>query len=184
MINHIAGYGADKTKSSTISNDFTDYMENASNTQKTDGTLILHYFDNEEGDTAISACGALDGSSVTVYQAKDFDPEHPIYKVKIWDASGNVTERMVDIAQVNPEQCDAVDMYAYSCYLSVSGECPDAIHKFMGAKANYFDSNNDGNLFDKADWLEVVKEIMQMQYDVGNLKGYLEYKEFLSFLIQ
>ena len=48
------------------------------------------------------------------FSSKDFDPAHPVYKVKVWDADGNVTERMVDISKVDPGNCDTVDMYAYA----------------------------------------------------------------------
>lgn len=32
------------------------------------------------------------------------------------------------------------------------------------------------------DWISVLKDAMQTQYDAGNLKGYLDYKQFWDFL--
>ena len=130
------------------------------------------------------AC-VTENTSMTVYQPNDFDPAHPVYKVKVWDANGNVTERMVDISEVDPSNCDTIDMYAYSAYLSKSGKYPDALTKFMMAHAHHKDMSEgygSGNLFDKVDWLGVIKRVMKMQYDAGNLSGYLEYKKFLEFL--
>lgn len=32
--------------------------------------------------------------------------------------------------------------------------------------------------------MDIVKEMMQMQYHAGNLKGYLDYKQFWDFMEQ
>jgi hypothetical protein len=64
----------------------------------------------------------------------------------------------------------------------VNGKCPDAQAAFMGAKSNYNSSNGSGSLFDKENWQDIVKDIMQMQYRAGNLEGYLHYKWFWDFL--
>lgn len=52
----------------------------------------------------------------------------------------------------------------------------------MRADGYYRSSNSEADFFDKANWLNVIKDIMQMQYDAGNLEGYLDYKKFLDFL--
>lgn len=148
--------------------------------------VVLHGEESEEDGKVVSAWACVtENTSMTVYQPKDFDPENPVYKVKVWDADGNVTERMVDISKVNPGNCDTIDMYAYSAYLSKSGKCPDALMKFMSAHAHHKDECGNytaANLFDKENWMEIVKRIMQMQYNAGNLKGYMDYKKFLSVL--
>lgn len=36
----------------------------------------------------------------------------------------------------------------------------------------------------KENWMDIVKEMMQMQYHAGNLKGYLDYKQFWDFMEQ
>jgi hypothetical protein len=122
---------------------------------------------------------------MTAYKPKDFDESNPVYKVRIWDEAGNVTERTVDISQVDPTSCDEIDMFAYSSYLTDSGKCSNAQSAFMGARADYNSSNDyySGSP-DKTNWLDVVKQIMQMQYDAGNLEGYLDYKKFLDYLEQ
>lgn len=63
-----------------------------------------------------------------------------------------------------------------------SGKCPGAQSAFIGAKSYDNTSNNSSSLFDKRNWMDIVKEVMQMQYDAGNLKGYLDYKQFWDFL--
>lgn len=37
---------------------------------------------------------------------------------------------------------------------------------------------------EKVNWVEIVRRIMQLQYDVGNLAGYAMYKKFLDLLEQ
>lgn len=93
--------------------------------QSAHGTGITLYISNPEDGEAIGSMGDHD-SSVTVYKPKEFDSANPIYKVKIWDAAGNMTERMVDISKIDPENCDEIDMFAYSSHLTNSGKCPNA----------------------------------------------------------
>ncbi|MDE5910108.1 MAG: hypothetical protein K2H52_15400 [Lachnospiraceae bacterium] len=174
----VGRYETRRRMNRTEGNNFTGKMNNTRNTQGTGFTL---HISNPEDGEAIGAMADHD-SSVTVYKPKDFDPANPIYKVKIWDANGNVTERVVDVSKVDHGNCDEIDMFAYSSHLTDSGKCPSAQSAFMGAKSYYNASNNDNSLFDKKNWMGIVKEVMQMQYDAGNLKGYLDYKQFWEFL--
>ncbi len=150
--------------------------------------VVLHGTDTEEGDEAVTAwANVVTGTSMTVYRPQGFDPANPVYKVKMWDESGKETEYMVDISKVDPSNCNVAEMYAYSAHLSSTGEYPGALERFIMAQAHQRDSvanYSAANLFDKTNWLKVIKEVMQMQYNAGNLQGYLEYKGFLSFLIE
>lgn len=178
------GYEMRKTEKSTVSKNFAGQMDKTTGVQNLNQPITLHWFDTQEGDEPVGASGLADGGSTTVYKPADFDPANPVYKVKIWDAAGNVTERMVDISKVNAGNCDEIDMFAYSCYLTVSGECPNAQSAFMGADGYYRSLNSEADFLDKANWLDIIKEVMQMQYDAGNIEGYLEYKVFFDFLEQ
>ena len=88
-------------------------------------------------------------------------------------------------ADFDPENCDSIDMYAYACHLTDSGEFPDAQSTFIRASAN---PHGPGTVydspFDRSNWVDIVKGAMQMQYDAGNLAGYLDYKKFWDFLTQ
>lgn len=177
------GYETHKTENSKSGEE----VANMSWTVKSENhNVVLHGEESEEDGTVVTAWACVtENTSMTVYQPKDFDPENPVYKVKVWDSKGNVTERMVDISKVDPGNCDTIDMYAYSAYLSKTGKCPDALTKFMSAHAHHKDMGGHygaDNLFDKVDWLEIIKKVMQMQYDAGNLQGYLGYKRFLNVL--
>lgn len=177
------GYGAQKTEN----NKPQEEMANMSWTVKAENhDIVLHGEESAEDGTVVSAWACVTGNtSMTVYQPHDFDPAHPVYRVKVWDSHGNVTERMVDISEVDPANCDTIDMYAYATWLSKSGKCPDALQNFMFAHAHHKDqggNHGNGSLFDKEDWMEIVREVMEMQYRAGNLKGYIDYKRFLGVL--
>ncbi len=178
-----AGYETRRAQRNTLGRNYTDQMCGmVQTTQMSSGTFELHISNDKDGKAIGSVCGA--DYSLTVYQPKEFDPANPVYKVKVWDKSGNVTERMVDVSKVDTKSSDYIDMFAYSSHLSASGECPSAQSAFIKAGANQHGADNKthDDLFGMADWISVLKDAMQTQYDAGNLKGYLGYKQFWDFL--
>lgn len=182
--NYPVGYETRRTQKTVSDKNFAGQMSNTASVQNSNQPITLHWFDTKEGEAPIGACGLADGGSATVYKPADFDPTNSVYKVKIWDEAGNMTERMVDISKVDPKNCDEIDMFAYSSHLTASGKCTSAQRAFMGAKSNHDSLNNGVSLFDKENWMDIVKEIMHMQYHAGNLKGYLDYKQFWDFMEQ
>lgn len=38
------------------------------------------------------------------------------------------------------------------------------------------------NFSEKTDWIKIVEDIMQSEYRYGDLKGYMEWKQFLGLL--
>lgn len=179
----VTGYGRKETEKNAVEEAFSGRMDQVRKSQSSGGNFVLHYFDNEEGDRSVSACCGED-YSVTVYEPKGFDPADPVYKVKIWDKDGNVTERMVNVSEVDPKNSDFIDMYAYAAHVSESGQCPDALSSFMGSDTAVYGTRQRTyqDLTNKVNWVDAVKEMMQMQYDAGNLQGYLGYKRFFDFL--
>lgn len=148
------------------------------------GTFELHISNDEDGESIGAACGA--DYSLTIYKPKDFDPSNPVYKAKIWDKDGNVTERMVDISEVDPGNSDYIDMFAYTSHLSAAGECPSAQSSFIRAAGalHGMDSTGYKDLFAKTDWVHALADAMQTQYQAGNIEGYLDYKPFWDFLTE
>lgn len=173
-------YTPGRTKKNTTSTSFDQQI----NQKKAGGTLTLHWFDTPEGDKPLGAIGRGEGGSMTVYKPKDFDPENPVYKVKTWDADGNVTERMVDLKNVDVKNSDREEMFAYSCYLTDSGQYPEAQDTFC--RIPNPNGQPDGGVLDsfkteKYNWLELARSFMQMQYNGGNIQGYLDFKKFVDF---
>lgn len=157
-------------------------LETVQRSEMSGGAFELHISNEQDGEAISAACGS--DYSVTVYKPKDFDPANPVYKAKIWDKDGNVTERMVDVSKVDPQNSDYIDMFAYSSHLSASGECPSAQSSFMSSATNQHgpDERNFKDLFQKNDWVSALADAMQTQYQAGNIEGYLDYKPFWDFL--
>ena len=106
--------------------------------------------------------------------------------MKIWDKSGNVTERMVDVSKIDPKNCDTVEMYAYTADLKESGKgsFEDTVLKAVVAKSVKDAESRSGtwSFSEKFDWTKIVSDLMQSSYHYGDLKGYMEWKKFLGFL--
>ena len=177
------GYETRKTERNVAGGDFAKQAAEAAQ-----ATATLHGADEGSGDiTIFSGAELVSGSSYSVYKTPDFDPENPVYKVKIWDKSGNVTERMVDVSKVDPKNCDTAEMYAYTANLKESGKgsFEDTVLKAAVAKAvKNAEQRSSGswNFSEKTDWVKIVNDIMQSEYRYGDLKGYMEWKKFLGFL--
>lgn len=178
-----AGYETRRTERNTAGRNFAKQAAEA-----VQATAALHGADEGSGDITISSwADVVSGSSISVYKTQDFDASNPVYKVKTWDKSGNVTEQMVDVSRVDPENCDTTEMYAYTAYLKESGKgsFEDTVLKAAVAKAvkNAEQRNADSwNFSEKTDWVKIVNDIMQSEYRYGDLKGYMEWKKFLGFL--
>ena len=178
-----AGYETRKTERNVAGGNFAKQAAEAAQAAAT-----LHEAEEGSGDiTVFSGAEIVSGSSYSVYKTQDFDPENPVYKVKTWDKSGNVTERMVDVSEVDPKNCDAAEMYAYTADLKESGKgsFEDTVLKAAVAKAvknAEQRSSASWSFSEKTDWVEIVKGIMQSEYNYGDLKGYMEWKKFLGFL--
>lgn len=182
-----SGYEARKTEKNMTGGNFTKQMTEAAQAAG-QATAVLHGADEGSGDIAVSAwADVVSGSSISVYKTPDFDPENPVYKVKTWDKSGNVTEQMVDVSKVDPKNCDTAEMYAYTANLKESGNgsFEDTVLKAAVAKAvKNAEQRNSGswNFSEKTDWVKIVNDIMQSEYRYGDLKGYMEWKKFLGLL--
>ena len=179
----VAGYETRRTEKNVAGGDFAKQAAEAAQ-----ATSTLHGAEEGSGDiTIFSGAEIASGSSYSVYKTPDFDPANPVYKVKIWDNSGNVTERMVDVSKVNPKNCDTVEMYAYTADLKESGKgsFEDTVLKAAVAKAVKNAEQRGSaswNFSEKTDWVKIVNDIMQSEYSYGDLKGYMEWKKFLGFL--
>ena len=65
---------------------------------------------------------SANGSTGEVYKAQDYTLEHPVYRIKSWDATGNLTEHVIDVSQVDPKNCNTYEMYAYAANLKETGK--------------------------------------------------------------
>lgn len=170
-----------------------DFYQAISGAFETGKTYTLYGKQNCEGEEFCvgSWVDTQSNTSFEFYRTQDFDAENPVYKVKAWDAEGNVTERMIDVSKVDTKNCDAVEMYAYSFHLKENGASfEDSVLK--AAVANAVNRANERQkqsfsagsyLTEKVNWVDIVKDIMSSRQKTGDWKGYLAFKKFLSFLL-
>lgn len=173
--------------SSNDSASFGGLVKEVAQTAGVEEVQTLHGDDEENGDIAVySNIDFANGKSITVYKPKDFDSDNPLYKVKMWDASGNVTEEMVDVSKVNPKNCNAIEMYAYCANLKENGQgnFVDTVLKAAVAKdaKNAENKSVSWNFAEKMDWVEIANEIMESSYRYGDIKGYMGWKKFVDLL--
>lgn len=176
-----------KTSENTTQPSFADSVRQSEQAAGASQPLVLHgKNDADEGETIVgSSVNALTGASMAVYKPQDFDAANPVYHVKTWDADGNMTERMVDISKINLRNCDEIDMSAYTWHLSNSGQCPNAFLKFAAVRGHNQTAQQKyhaDSALEKVDWVEIIRDFMQMQYDAHNMKGYLDCKKLLGFM--
>ena len=144
----------------------------------------------EAGKTTAILHGAEEGSGdITIFSGAELasGSSYSVYKVKIWDKSGNVTERMVDVSKVDPKNCNTAEMYAYTADLKESGKgsFEDTVLKAAVAKAVKNAEQKSAGSWDfseKTDWVKIARDIMQSAYRYGDLKGYAQWRKFLGFL--
>ena len=186
--NYSAAYDAEKERKVGANGDFGAKIAEAERTKGTEATAAAHGSDEESGDVAVFRSLYTDnGSKYTVYKTQDFDPENPVYKIKMWDREGNVTERMIDASKIDPKNCDTLEMQVYAAHLKETGrgDFKETVLKAAIARAASNLEQKSSASWDYSrniNWVETVKDIMQSVYSYGDFKGYMEWKKFLSFL--
>ena len=157
-------------------------MGNVGNTQTSN--ITLHYT-GENGDKALTAVGFSNGTSASVYKADNYNDADPEYIVRHWDKSGDYTDTNVRINDVDPENASYLEMLAYAKYSDLQGYTSDAFGNFMSAAGgvNGDITYGEDSVGIKKNFMNMVKEFMQMQYDANNLAGYLSFKKFYDYMV-
>ena len=124
-----------------------------SNVSSTSSNITLHMSGTEDSGNALTAVGFPDGSSASVYKSDAYDSANLEYRVRYWDKEGNYT-----------------DTNAFGDFMNAAG----------GVNGNItYDSDS---INEKKDYMSMIKEFMQLQYDTNNLSGYLSYKELYDYI--
>ena len=155
-----------------------------SSTSSASSNITLHMSDRGNSGNALTAMGFPDGTSASVFQADDYNPADPEYRVRYWDKEGNYTDTMVKVNDIDPQNASYLEMLAYTSYSDVEGLTKNAFGDFMNAArgVNGNISYDADNIKEKKDYMSMVKELMQLQYDSNNLPGYLSYKELYDYM--
>ena len=181
------GHETKIAEQNAIVGNFARQAAEAAQAAGTAPVVTLHGAEEGTGDIAIfSGAEIVSGTSFSVYRTQDFEAENPVYKVKMWDESGNLTEHMVDLSKIDPKNCNTIEMYAYTAHLKESGKgsFEDTVLKAAVAKSVQDAESNSGtwSFSEKVDWVKVVNDIMEFSYQYGDMKGYMEWKKFLCLL--
>lgn len=155
-----------------------------SNVSSTSSNITLHMSGTEDSGNALTAVGFPDGSSASVYKSDAYDSANLEYRVRYWDKEGNYTDTNVQINDVDPRNASYLEMLAYTTYSDVEGFTKNAFGDFMNAAGGVngnitYDSDS---INEKKDYMSMIKEFMQLQYDSNNLSGYLSYKELYDYI--
>ena len=142
--------------------------------------IVLHgKNDADAGEESVGSWASIQtGVSTSVYKPTDFSEENPYYHIKIWKPDGTMEERQVDVINFNPKSADSFDHYAYTCYL----EKEEGVPLLTFALENGEKAEND--LYQKHDWLQVYRDRMQQQFDVGYYEGYMRFKKMYERLME
>ena len=155
-----------------------------SSTSSASSNITLHMSDGGNSGNALTAMGFPDGTSASVFQADDYNPADPEYRVRYWDKEGNYTDTMVKVKDIDPQNASYLEMLAYTTYGDVEGLTKNAFGNFMSAAGgvNGDLSYNADSINGKKDYMSTIREYMQLQYESNNLSGYLSYKELYDYM--
>lgn len=137
--------------------------------------------EGEEGDSLVGAWATRDGASVSVFRPDGFDPAHPVFRVRTWDADGAAADRMVDVAAVNPRAADALEMYALSG--AADGGDFDMQGAFMMLQSMRESFGMPGDADAEIDWIALANEAMYAHRGAGDMRGYERARGFLDALL-
>ena len=155
-----------------------------SSTSSASSNITLHMSDGGNSGNSLTAMGFPDGTSASVFQADDYNPADPEYRVRYWDKDGNYTDIMVKVKDIDPQNASYLEMLAYTTYGDVEGLTKNAFGNFMSAAGgvNGDLSYNADSINGKKDYMSTIREYMQLQYESNNLSGYLSYKELYDYM--
>lgn len=174
-------YTQPQYKTNTRSNQSTNNFGSVQTCPSSNITLRMN---DGEGNKAITCIGFPNGGSASVFKSNNYTDSNPEYLVKYWDKESGEQEILVKPQEVNPENASYLEMLAYSTYLDEKGYLSDAFGSFTKAAmgtdvSKSYDSNS---INEKIDFKAMIKSFMDMQYNAGNLKGYLSIKKFYDFM--
>lgn len=138
------------------------------------------------GKDAYMAEQLCNGKSYIAIKDDTYTEENPILIVRVFNSEGIIEDKKVNVNNVDPKNADFLEMYAYSAYLENSGKVPDAHNYFMSAvfdeeMGNDF-ATNKGIASIKKNYLNLVKEYMELQLETGMYEPYLAIKKLYDFM--
>ena len=114
-----------------------------------------------------------DGSNVTVYKADSYTKASPLLRVVTTSADGKESEQIIDPSKVNISNATEKEMFALNSYLVEEGKLDNDVYK-----TGMFTDNGLSDT--RKNFADIIKELMNMQYNANNLSGYAKYSKILN----
>jgi len=165
-----------------IKNNKNITYNNIVNTECISSNITLNYFGKNEN--ALTCVGFPNGLSASVYKTDNYEQANPEYRVRYIDKEGNSIDTNVQINSVDPSNATYLEMLAYSTYSDIQGMTSNAYSNCLQS-ANGVNGEivyDSDSINTKKDYMSMVEEFMQLQYDCNNLAGYLSFKKFYDFM--
>lgn len=172
--NYNAAYTRNRSSAGKVANQSTAAVST------TPSNITLHIGSEDDPDgKAIGLLGFPDGSSTSVFKGQNYTTDHPVFTVKTWDADGNMTETEIDASKVDPGNASLQEMMALNANRQLNGEEDFGDQLMMSAGRLHGDevAGSYEDFFSKNNWMAEIKDFMDMQYQLGNMAGYLQYKK-------
>ena len=181
--NSYMNYNTSYTKRNAASNRASTQASNTMDVAP--ATINLHIGSEDSPDgKAVALLGFPDGSSTSVFKGQDYTTDHPVFKVKTWDAAGNMTETEIDASKVDPANASLQEMMALDADRNLKGEESFGDELMLAAGRLHGDevSGSYEDFFSKNNWMSEIEDFMDMQFQLGNQDGYLRYKKAFDIL--
>lgn len=122
-----------------------------------------------------------DGANVTVYKTDSYTEENPILRLVTTSADGNEIEQLIDPRTVDISNATDNEMLALNAYLVEKGKLDNSVYTssvLSGTSISKVDLLSASNL--KKNFLDNVKQVMEMQYNAHNIAGYTQCSKILG----
>ena len=124
---------------------------------------------------------ALDkGANVTVYKSDSYTADNPILRIVTTSADGKENEQLIDPRTIDISNATQNEMLALNAYLAEQGKLDAGVPSSIltGADVTPTDLERASNV--RTNFLDIAKEMMEMQYRAHNYSGYALYRKYLG----
>lgn len=128
-------------------------------------------------DALMSYASPQTRESVNIYKADNYSEENPIYLLKGLDADGNAFEQEVDASKINPNNCSYNELMVLNVE-TVHTSPSDYLHAVAVR-----DKAGTDSYFDKANYIDYAKEVMNEMKTMGSWDSYLSYDKWIQSIL-
>lgn len=125
----------------------------------------------------LASCGTPDGSNITIYKSDSYSSDNPELKIVRRYPDGSKKESFVDPREIDPTDATESEMFALHTYLVTEGKVDVDISRTGILEGSCVSTSISD---ERADYMSITKEMLMMQYNAHNFKGYAELAKVLA----